>query len=101
MASKYSKKIIFISLLPVNDDLLDPNPWGDEGVFKTLIVDQFNKIIKKTSIDSGCNFINLFEDWRLIDLTNYLADGLHPNSKGHELMFNQIIEAFSGIYQDY
>ena len=50
-------------------------------------------MIKNICAEKNINFLHLFEKWSAMEnLNSYLSDGLHPNTKGHELMAQQIGE---------
>lgn len=84
-------KISFIGLPPVDDDLLNPIPWAPEKAYACEHVKRFEDIISEICTKRDIAFLPLFERWKSMpDWKDYLIDGVHPNSKGHELMAEQI-----------
>ena len=50
-------------------------------------------MIEKTCQEQDVKFLNLYEVWQaMANYKDYLIDGLHPNSAGHELLAQQIGE---------
>lgn len=90
LARKHSNKIIFIGLTPVDDSLLDPTQWDIDNVYKNEYVEKFNIALEEFCIKEGLPFIKVFEPFMTKDYKNLLIDGLHPNSKGHKLLFELV-----------
>lgn len=86
-AKKYKAKLAFIGLFPIDESKTLP---FEETSFKNKQVKLFNDIIKEYCEKNNVLFLDLFD---IISKENYpklLTDGLHPNSKGYDLMFKQI-----------
>ncbi len=93
LSQQLTKHICFIGLPPVNDDLLNPIPWAPEKAYIAERVNRFENIIGQVCSENNLSFLPLFETWlQLPDWKDYLIDGVHPNSKGHELLAKQIGE---------
>ena len=88
IAKKYSSKIIFVGLTPVNEKLT--TPYETTTLFNKQI-EQYNQIIKGCCKDKVL-FVDFFEEWVNSDYVDWLGDGLHPNKKGYQLMFEKIQE---------
>ena len=83
------KNIILIGLTPVNEKLT--NPYENTFFFNDRIK-QYNKIIENCC-SKDILFIDLFEEWiNNPKYINWLGDGLHPNAKGYEKMYQKIKE---------
>ena len=83
--------ISFIGLMPVNDDLLNPIPWAPEKAYTNQYVQNFEKIIESISDDENIEFLPLFDAWiKMPNWKDHLIDGVHPNTKGHELLAKQV-----------
>ena len=93
IARKFSTKIIFIGLTPVDDLRVDPIPWFPKFSYKNESVKNFNNIIKRVCNKNRIYFIEIFEKWTSIDYKNLLEDGVHPNSEGHQKIF-EIVRDF-------
>lgn len=87
ISKKYSAKIIFFGLLPVDESKADPMPWAADRSYKNNSIKKYNDIIKSICAEDKIDFIELFEKFKKIDYKKLLEDGLHPNSKGHEKIF--------------
>lgn len=89
-AEKYSSKIIFLGLTPVDDSKVDPCSWVPERSYKNENVKKYNQIIKDECLKNKVDFIEIFEKFNQLDYKKLLIDGVHPNTKGHELIFGMI-----------
>jgi len=73
-----------------NQDILIYNQGvpGDDtnNLLKRFEIEKYNSIIRETSAENKLPFINLLD----ITKNKDLADGLHPNSKGHEKIFLKV-----------
>jgi lysophospholipase L1-like esterase len=88
ISKKYSKDIIFLSLTPVNDkiaEIFDGNTsFSNERILK------FNNLIKESCKTNTILFLDLFNPMKKEEHLKLLKDGLHPNSKGYNLMSQKI-----------
>jgi len=95
LASKFTKKIIFIGLTPVDETKTNPLPWDANKYYKNEYLLKYNNILKEVCKENNVYFIEIFEEWTKLsykDLLNEM-DGLHPNSEGHEKIF-EIVKVF-------
>lgn len=85
-AERYTKKIIFIGLTPVNEK---KTALGVGNIFFfNNKIKEYNEVISKECKKKGVVFLSIFEDWLKINYTELLSDdGLHPNEKGHHKIF--------------
>jgi len=81
---------IFIGLTPVDESKTLP---FEKTAFKNERVKQFNDIIEKKCEESNIPFIDIFNPVSEEDYPLLLEDGLHPNKKGYDKMF-EIIKNF-------
>lgn len=89
-ARHYTNKILFVSLFPVIDNLLQPFPWSSTGkCYSTERMRLFNDVLVKFCDENELPIVDL---WNIFngqeDLNGLFYDGLHPNNKGHELISN-------------
>lgn len=63
-----------------------PIVWSKDKFYSNDNIKKYDSAIKKTCVQNDIPFI------QLIDLLEPgdLADGLHPNSRGHEKIFEKI-----------
>ena len=78
LAKKFTLDITFVGLVL--------GGWKGKELFSQEKTANFNRIIKDVSESCGCKFIQLQEILKPEDF----MDGLHPNEKGHQKMFETI-----------
>ncbi|MFH1589335.1 MAG: GDSL-type esterase/lipase family protein [archaeon] len=94
-SKKFTDKIVFIGLIPVNEDIT--NPYENTYFFNER-TKQYNEVIKNCCKDNNILFIDMFDDWFKSDYKTLLGDGVHPNSKGYEKIFLKVKETlFSNL----
>lgn len=90
-AKKITNNISFIGLLPVDDALLDPIPWAIEKAYANRYVEKFEAMIENRCQTNDIPFLPMYERWlNMPDYKDHLIDGVHPNTKGHALMAQEI-----------
>ncbi len=89
-AKKYSKKIIFLGLTPIDETKTDPIPWSSMKSYKNEYVESYNNALKDFCHKNTVEFIDLLEK---LNPETDLEDGLHPNSKGHQKIY-EIVKKF-------
>lgn len=89
IAKKYTNKVAFLSLLPVDSraSSLRVNPKIHAS---PQVVKEYNEVLKTACLKSKCLFLDIMSDWSKRDCKKLLEDGLHPSSKGHELIFKTV-----------
>lgn len=87
-AQKYSKSIFFVGLTPVQEEIVTPIPWSEtKKSYKNLLIEEYDNAIKNFAKANNLIFIDILKEFKRVDYKNLLEDGLHPNTKGHELIF--------------
>ncbi len=86
IAQRVNSKIVFIGLTKVIDKLLVSVPWRKNLSYCNDDVKKYDAIIKEVAEENDIPYCPMF------DLLNDedLPDGLHPNSVGHQKMFERI-----------
>ena len=92
LAKKFSSKIIFVGLTPVDETKTTPIPRDINKSYKNENIRKYNEIIKSVCEENEILFIEIFEDWIKLNYENLLEDGLHPNSEGHKKIFESVKE---------
>jgi len=87
LAEKFSPKIIFIGLIPVEDSKVSPIPWAPDKSYNTETIKKYNEIIKEACKENDIYFIEIFEEFLKTDYKKLLEDGAHPNASGHEKIY--------------
>ena len=86
LSKKFSDKIIFIGLTPVDESKVNPIPWNIEKAYINKEIKIYDKIIQDICRNNNLPYIYLFNK-----LTKKnLFDGAHPNTKGHEIIFETV-----------
>ncbi len=90
IAQKFSSKIVFVGLTPVEEVKVNPIPWNLDMSYKNEYIQKYDQIIKQVCEKNNVYFIEIFEDWIKLDYKKLLEDGLHPNSAGHQKIFETV-----------
>lgn len=90
IARKYSSKIVFIGIMPVNEAKASPVFWDAEVFYSNARLEKYNGIIKTVCAKNNAHFIDIFRKLIKSDYKNLLEDGVHPNSKGHKMIFDEV-----------
>lgn len=90
LSKKFSSRIVFVGLIPVDESKVDLIPWAKDRSYKNEFIKKFDSIIKLVCEKNKIQFIDLFNKFISIDYKILLEDGVHPNSKGHELIYEII-----------
>jgi|SRR3989338_3362701 len=90
-AEKYTKKVIFCGLNDVDEKKSNPIPWNNKISYLSNEIKKYDEVLKKFCMQNKVKFIEIIGLVRKEDL----ADGLHPNSKGHEKIFKKVRDFLS------
>ncbi|MCX6740213.1 MAG: GDSL-type esterase/lipase family protein [Candidatus Parcubacteria bacterium] len=90
LAQKYSQKVIFVGLFPIDESKTSPVAWHKEKFYKIENIKNNNDTIRKFCEKNGLLFIEIFENFINQDYKSLLDDGIHPTTLGHEKMFEII-----------
>ncbi len=95
LSKKYAPKIIFIGFNPIDQSKVDPIPWTDKikKSYRKELVEKFDNKVKQVCKEERVYFIEVYDKLIKEDYKALLEDGVHPNSKGHEKIF-QIVKDF-------
>lgn len=86
LSKQFTKKIIFVGLTKVDESKVMPIPWGITKYYDNENIKIYDLAIKSFCAENNLPFIEMFNLLNNEDL----EDGLHPNSKGHEKMFQRV-----------
>lgn len=89
IASKKTNKIIFVGLSYVDESKTNPCFWEPEKTYKNDIIIKFDKVIKIFCKEKNIAFADIYKKTKK---NSYLFDGLHPNSKGHKIIYKEVIK---------
>lgn len=86
IARKFTPKIIFVGLTPVNESKTKLIPWNTDKTYTNERISKFDRIIKDFCLKNNLKYIPVNDLLSKDDL----IDGLHPNVKGYIKMFKRI-----------
>jgi len=92
LTQKFSSKIIFVGLTPVDETKTTPIPWSTDKSYKNEYIQKYNETIKNICDENKIYFIEIFEKLKEMSYQELLEDGLHPNSEGHQKIFEIVRE---------
>ena len=84
-AKAFTSKIIFVGLTKVDESKTTPRKKRKFYTNENLV--QYNEVIKSLCQENNLLFIDMLD---LLDKEKDLDDGLHPNSQGHQKMFEKV-----------
>ena len=96
-ASKYTPKIIFVGLAGAEEEKTMPVYWNSDSFYSNANIEKYDTEVKNFCRNKSLKYVSLKNilspgDWE---------DGLHPNAKGHEIIFQKIkpeaLKAFQEI----
>jgi lysophospholipase L1-like esterase len=90
LAQKYSQKIIFVGLFPIDESKTTPVAWHKEKFYKNEYIKAYNDSVKDFCQKNAIIFIKIFENFIDKDYKSLFDDGIHPSSEGHRQMFEII-----------
>ncbi|MCK5332274.1 hypothetical protein KAJ41_00225 [Candidatus Parcubacteria bacterium] len=91
ISQKFSSNIVFVGPAPVDE--IKTISWDIDISYKNEHIKSYNKIIKLVCRENKISFLDIFEKFLKLEYKKLLENGLHPNSKGHEIMF-EIVRDF-------
>lgn len=86
-AEKRAEEVVFLGLLPVDEQNFDPVPNVIEGrSFSNNRMESYSEIIEEEVEETGCHFLNIMKGFD----EKLLTDGVHPGTEGHEHLYTKI-----------
>jgi len=90
LAKKHANRIIFLAVTPINETKMPLIRSGKEIFFCNKHIDRFNKASKEVCEEKGAEYIHPTD----FPYEFFSDDGLHPNEKGHEFIFQLVKRSF-------
>lgn len=85
-------EVIFISVHPIDESRTSPVSW-ENSHYLSVDVRQYSDATKEICETEKIPYIDIFNEWMKINYMPLLADdGLHPNSHGHQKIFEAVRE---------
>ncbi len=92
LARKFSSYIVFLEPTPADQGKVDPIPWAPDKSYRNELIMKFGEILKEVCDEEKVPFISQFESWSKDYKKLLNGDGMHPNSKGHQKIFEAVKE---------
>lgn len=89
ISKKHNANLIFVEPTPV-DSRVNPIPWKKEALYTIEGRQKYSDIIRKVCSQQNLPFIEIINKFPLGDPNPLLVDGVHPNTKGHEIIFEEV-----------
>ncbi|OGI12238.1 hypothetical protein A3K64_02835 [Candidatus Micrarchaeota archaeon RBG_16_36_9] len=89
-SKRFSKKIFFVEAIPVDENKTQPIPWDKRVTYKNKNIKEYNDVMKDVCKAENVSFIEIFDKFSKSDYKKLLEDGVHPNSEGHEKIFETV-----------
>jgi lysophospholipase L1-like esterase len=80
------KKIVFLGLALAEETKTNPVAWDKNISYTNENIEKYDLALKEVCAEEQVKYLPL----RIIIGQNDLADGLHPNAKGHEKIFKAV-----------
>jgi lysophospholipase L1-like esterase len=85
------KRTAFISLDPVDESRTTPAEWGAYW-WTNKRIKEFNETLEAFCKQNKLPYLNIFNEFQNVpSFKEMMFDGAHPNTAGHEWMFNHIL----------
>lgn len=95
LARKYSNNVVFLTLTPVDENKTIPIPWRKTQIYTNKNIKEYNQIIKDVCGENKIAYLDMFKRFKKENYIKLLEDGLHPNSEGHELIYQTVKNSLS------
>ncbi len=89
-ARKFTKRIIFVGLVPFDESKTNPPIFASDISYKNENARRYNEIVKSVCQREEIDFVDIFGKFMETDYKKLLQDGAHPNSKGHQKIFETV-----------
>lgn len=84
-AKKYTNKIVCIGLISVDEEIVPD--------YKNKNINQIDEVLKKVCTEEKVKYIYMNYQLSKEDL----SDGIHPNSEGHQKIFEKVFREIKGL----
>ncbi len=89
-ARLFAKNIAFVNLCPVDESLTNPLPASTTGkCYTNARIDAFNDVLGSVAKSEGVTLVDV--NSLFANKHDLLADGLHPNSAGHKIIYEAVM----------
>ncbi|MFH0952265.1 MAG: GDSL-type esterase/lipase family protein [Patescibacteria group bacterium] len=95
IARQFTKDITYVGLMPIDERRV--NPWLGHLLYLIDTLKEYDNKIEAVCRKEKIQYIKLFNELNTSEYLNNLHDGLHPNAKGHEMIFNILKDQLKSI----
>ncbi len=102
IAKKYTDAIVFVGLESVDES--ESTPWlfnsgTDELSWENKSIREFDHVLEDFAKEKVVRYVPVFDEFIKRQKAGEVlhADGLHPNSAGHEIILQQVIPMLDGL----
>lgn len=92
---KITDQIVFVGLTPVDETKTVPCPWNNELFYRNGSIQAYDVLIQEVAQAGLCQFIDLAGTFSEVDVREHFEDGLHPDSWGHQRIFERVRDFLS------
>lgn len=94
VVKEFTPKIMFVELPPCDETRTTPVAWGDYH-YTNARIRQYNNVMRTVADECGVEMVDIYDMFEAAqaqegDEAEYLFDGLHPNDRGHELIYDAV-----------
>lgn len=82
-AKSKAQKVIVVGLTEINEQIIESS-----SVFRNETIKKYDAYLKEIADVEDVNYLDMQD---VLDIQTDLEDGLHPNVKGYDKMFNKIL----------
>jgi lysophospholipase L1-like esterase len=91
LAKALSKEVVIVGLFPADEKL--STPYKEDKFYFNQKLEKYNNALREIAADEGLQFVDIFASLLSQDYLQLLADGLHPNTAGHQFIFEAVKKA--------
>jgi lysophospholipase L1-like esterase len=96
IAKKHSSNIVLLNITPANEAICAKN-YGNRKLRLNKNVELYNGYITELARSNGCKLVGVYSAFASSGEVMLSEDGIHPNEKGHQLIFERVKEAIGEI----
>ena len=98
-ANSFSSNILYVGLLPCDEQTVlqaaKKHQWVE--IYDNEALLQYNEVIKQHCLQTGHEFVDVYDAFVNNSHESLLSDGLHPNASGHAMIFDLIIDQLKSL----
>ena len=95
MAKARTGKVAFIGLMPVDERKTMPIPWKTDTYYTKGNVEKYDRIAREACNEKQVPYIDMMKVFPEA-AEEFFSDGLHPNAKGHQMVFEAVKQFLEG-----